>query len=173
MTFQDWITRLIEEGRKSKSPAVPFQEWMAGLIGPGKTFKNPSALAAELGMKVGPFKRAIAAGTFSLDNLALLAEKTEPHVLTEKKETHVLRVFRLAQKGDFVDRVAHLLGTGQEALTASQREILDDWEVVPQDTRDAIRTLLRREAVRQRGTAPTTQSPTPAVPRPRKTARHG
>jgi hypothetical protein len=167
VTFQDWIAGLIDEGKKAKSPAVPFQEWIAGLIGPGKKFKNPSALAAELGMKVGPFKRAVAAGTFSLDNLALLAEKTE------MRGPQALRVFKLAQKQDFADRIEHLLGVSQDALTALQREIVNDLEVVPQDTRDAIRTLLRREAVRQRGTAPTAQSPTPAVPRSRKTARHG
>jgi hypothetical protein len=112
---------------------VTFQEWIHEQV--AKRFGTMTALATAIGMRVSPFTRGVAEGTFNVVNLLKLAQVTDEHPS---------KVLRLAGKAATADLIERLYGTGAGALTTSQRDLLDRWTRLEPGDHAAVEALIER-----------------------------
>jgi len=78
-------------------------------------------IADKIAMSESGFTRGVKRGTLSVENLLDLARETDTHPST---------VLRMAGKARVADLIEQLYGSGQDALTTSQREILGLWAAI-------------------------------------------
>lgn len=123
-------------------------------------FGTATALAAAIGMELSPFTRGVKAGTLNLVNLLKLAQ------VAEEQPSKVLR---LARKNAEADLLEALYGSGREALTPSQRELIETWEQIPDEIRPALGVVLRYARDAAAAAAGKTPQP-PAARRPGRRA---
>lgn len=110
---------------------VTFQAWVAELI--QQKFGTATALAAAIDMELSPFSRGIKLGTLNLVNLLKLAKAADEQPSI---------VLRLAGKGREADLIEEVYGSAQEALTASERELLEIWRGLTPRAREGLRLTL-------------------------------
>jgi hypothetical protein len=140
---------------------VTFQAWVEQLI--AQRFGTATALARQLGMQLSPFTRGVAAGTLNLVNLLKLAQVAEEHPSA---------VLRLAKKADVAELLEQLYGNGREALTPSQRAVIEDLAQIPDDVREHFVVLIRHARnVAVHGAAAANHARTGAHPEPRARRR--
>lgn len=110
-----------------------LDDWLAALRA---RHGKMAEIAALIGMSESGFVRGMKAGTLSVQNVLTLAKATDKHPSV---------ALRLARKGKIADLIEELYGVGAEALTTSQRELLDLWGRVQDDeeTQRAIFRILR------------------------------
>lgn len=111
---------------------LTFRQWVERLI--DQRFGTATALAAAIGMELSPFTRGVKAGTLNLVNLLKLAQ------VAEEQPSKVLRLARKTAEADLLEA---LYGSGREALTPSQRELIETWEQISDEVRPALAVVLR------------------------------
>ena len=99
-----------------------FREWVETLV--REKFRTKRALATAVGLTESPFGRGVEAGSLGVESLLRLAMASE---------THPSMVLRLAGKGDLADLIERLYGPGRDALTESQRTLLELWDRLPDE----------------------------------------
>jgi hypothetical protein len=52
------------------------------------------------------------------------------------------RILRIAGKGEIADLTERLYGPGRATVSPAERELLDDWQALPQRSRDSLRALM-------------------------------
>lgn len=115
---------------------------MAELI--KQRFRTATALAAKIDMELSPFSRGVKSGTLNLVNLLKLAKAADEQPSI---------VLRLAGKGEEADLIEEVYGSGDGALTVSEREMLDAWNALTPRAREGLRLTLSelpRSQVKQR-----------------------
>ena len=122
---------------------LTFQAWVEGLI--RSRFRTATSLARLVGMELSPFNRGVRAGTLNVTNLLKLAQVAEAHPSD---------VLRLAGKADEAALIEELYGNGREALTPSQRELVETWDAIPDDARAHWAVLLQRARQQSSGGPP-------------------
>lgn len=96
---------------------------LAGWIDQLKVRHRTMRKIAELAnMSESGFVRGVKRGTLSPENLLRLAAATDMPPST---------VLRMAGKGDLADLIERLYGNGQDALSESQRRVLEAWDRLP------------------------------------------
>lgn len=99
-----------------------FTAWVEKLI--RERFRTKRALASAVGLTESPFGRGVIAGSLGVDSLLRLAMAAE---------THPSVVLRLAGKAELADLIERLYGPGRDALTESERQVLEAWARLPDD----------------------------------------
>lgn len=114
--------------------------WIEGLR---QRFGSYTAISDRLDMTQSGFLRGVKRGTLSVENLLTLAQ------LADESPS---RILRLAGKGTVADLIERLYGDDTRALTRSQREMLDLWDIVRTDValRDALLYLMKHYAAQVR-----------------------
>lgn len=125
-------------------------EWTRQLRGRYATMRE---IAALIGMSESGFVRGVKRGTLSVENLLDLARATD---------THPSRMLRLAGKEKAADLIERLYGPGRDALTESQRTLLELWDRLPDEEarRSMLFTLRAIGNAAVHGTAPGSSSST-------------
>ena len=111
---------------------MTFQAWVAELI--DQRFGTATALANQIGMQLSPFTRGVALGKLNLVNLLKLARVADEHPSM---------VLRLAGKGAEADLIEAVYGSATEAITDSEREVLDHFRQLSQTARVSWLTFMR------------------------------
>ena len=138
---QWWLTlRLLQAFQYGRW--VTFQQWVATLI--TERFGTQTALANAIGLQLTPFTRGVAVGTFNVMNLLRLARAAE---------ASPSMVLRLAGKGQEADLIEELYGSGRDALTASQREVVALWDQITEERRAPLLFTMRVYAAAAEGGA--------------------
>jgi hypothetical protein len=134
---------------------VEFAAWVAGLKA---RFGTMQAVADRVGMSLSAFTRGVVRGTLGVENLLELARVADEHPS---------KVLRLAGKTRVAELIENAYGPGLAALTASQRELLEEWASLPPDVQAASLQLMRAGNARRRrdsaGTSVTRDAPQAAT----------
>jgi hypothetical protein len=99
-----------------------FTAWVEKLV--RDRFRTKRALASAIGLTESPFGRGVEAGSLGVDSLLRLAMASEAHPSF---------VLRLAGKKELADLIERLYGPGKDALTESQRTLLELWDRLPDE----------------------------------------
>ena len=114
---------------------LTFAEWVQALI--DRRYRtSAAALGQALGISGTSVQRGMDTGTFSLENLLMLAK------LADERPSVVLR---MAGKKDEAELIESLYGPA--TLTPSQRELLAFWDAITDEAdRAAVLRMLRKMA---------------------------
>jgi hypothetical protein len=121
--------------RTRMTEPADFLQWIQTLK--RERFKTWQKFADAMAMTESGFLRGVRKGKLSLPNLLLLAEVAEAQPLD---------VLRLAGKTSEAELFQRTFGIGDQALTASQRQLLDQWARLEPADREVLEGLLARFA---------------------------
>jgi len=97
-------------------------------------FGTNAQIAAAVGMTESGFSRGAKSGTFDVENCLQIARVSEAH------PSHVLRI---SGKGKLADLIEELYGPGTDALTTSQREVVELWNDIAEERRAGLLFTMR------------------------------
>jgi plasmid maintenance system antidote protein VapI len=113
---------------------LPVSEFRDLLEAAAKLFSTKREFAGKLGITPGRLSRVLG-GEHSLDPMNCLR-------LAQMTGATPSRVLRIAGKGELAEMIESLYGPGRPTVSASQRELLDQFDRISQRARDGVKAVL-------------------------------